>query len=144
MISAAYEWVADYIGIPFADRGRDRKGCDCYGLVRLVLKDRVGVTIPEYGDPCTAELRAAAIRSGRGGRPWSPVAKGEEREFDIAALTDVYLDSRGVFQSAPLHVGIVVAPSLLLHTRRDTASRLERYDRQPLKTSIDGFWRWSP
>lgn len=137
-------WVADYIGMPFADKGRDRMGCDCYGLVRLVLMEHAGIEIPEYGDPCTSELRAAAIRSGRAGKPWVRIAMGEERAFDIAAITDVYRDAAGAFQSAPLHVGVVVDLKWLLHTRRDTDARLERYDRQPLRAAVDGFWRWAP
>lgn len=39
--------VKKYIGIPYAERGRDYDGCDCYGFVRLVLLDR-GVELPLY------------------------------------------------------------------------------------------------
>jgi hypothetical protein len=39
-------WAGQYVGIPFADLGRDRHGCDCWGLVRLILAEQAGLTLP--------------------------------------------------------------------------------------------------
>jgi len=33
-------WASTYVGIPYRFAGRDRAGCDCWGLVRLVLAER--------------------------------------------------------------------------------------------------------
>jgi len=45
-----YGWVKKYIGIPFVSNGRLMNGCDCYGLVRLVLRNEYGVGLPELSD----------------------------------------------------------------------------------------------
>ena len=44
------EPLAEYIGIPYVDLGRDRKGLDCWGLNRLVAMDHMGVELPSYSD----------------------------------------------------------------------------------------------
>ena len=36
-----------FLGVPYKKYGRDMDGLDCYGFVRMVLKDG-GIDIPEY------------------------------------------------------------------------------------------------
>jgi hypothetical protein len=43
-----------YIGIPWIDRGRGIAGCDCYGLLRLVLSELRGVELPSLSDLYTS------------------------------------------------------------------------------------------
>ena len=43
--------VDEYIGIPYELGGCDRDGLDCWGLVRLVYKEKIGQTLPDFGSP---------------------------------------------------------------------------------------------
>ena len=38
-------WVADYVGLPWEPYGRTRAGVDCWGLVRLVYEERLGICL---------------------------------------------------------------------------------------------------
>jgi len=48
------DWAGDFIGLPYTDKGRDRTGCDCWGLVRLALAEVAGITLPDYSDAYSA------------------------------------------------------------------------------------------
>lgn len=38
---------AKYLSIPYKQLGRDVSGCDCWGLLCLVIKNEYGITIPD-------------------------------------------------------------------------------------------------
>ena len=128
-------WVADYVGLPFVARGRDRDGCDCYGLVRIVLKDRAGADLPAFGGCGQTDNKgrqARVIERGREAIGWKTIPGGMEQPLDVVLVDEVYRDGFGAFQSAPLHMGIVVVPGWMLHTKSATGSRVERYSKMPI------------
>lgn len=115
-------WSGSYLGLPFVSLGRGRGGLDCYGLVRLVLAEERGITLPSYTEAYAsvgerAEI-AAALSGAIAQRTWREVPPGREQPFDIALFS--------VF-GRPLHVGIVVRPGLMLHVSDGHDSRIEDY-----------------
>lgn len=40
-------WSTQYIGLPYLAGGRDRVGLDCWGLIRLIYHEHLGVLLPE-------------------------------------------------------------------------------------------------
>ena len=109
-------WTNDYVGLPWRERGRDREGLDCWGLVRLVLAEQRGIDLPSYaGDYASTEERAeiAALIAGRSSGMVEPVAAGAERPFDLIQLRD---------GDAPTHIGLVVAAGDMLHIPRRRAA----------------------
>jgi cell wall-associated NlpC family hydrolase len=70
--SVVPSWAASYVGIPFRSRGRDRSGCDCYGLLALVLSEVFHLEVPSYAadylDATDAEEIAALIAGEIGSR----------------------------------------------------------------------------
>lgn len=46
-------WAGPYVGLPYADKGRDRAGVDCWGLVRLILAEVAGQRLPDYSEAYT-------------------------------------------------------------------------------------------
>lgn len=67
-MSAVPAEYASFIGLPYADKGRDRDGVDCWGLVKLVYAEVAGIVLPDYSDAYTRPgdhaSVAAAVESG--------------------------------------------------------------------------------
>jgi cell wall-associated NlpC family hydrolase len=108
-------WVEKYVGIPFLDGGRDRRGLDCWGLVRLVYETECGILLPPYGEISAAELNEVAhkVANESNKEPWVPTT--DHQLFDVAVMHR---------RTAPIHVGLVAAlnPVRLLHIERATQS----------------------
>lgn len=137
-------WAGRYVGIPFADLGRDGDGCDCWGLVRLVVAEQAGIELPSLATSYGSEANLAAVgntvETARVGGDWQRIAQGEERPLDLVEMsTTVRGESRWVI--APLHVGVVVGAGWLLHIERATAATLARYNDQTISRRVLGFWR---
>jgi hypothetical protein len=138
-------WVAPYVGIPFEDLGRDRDGCDCRGLVRLILAEQAGLALPSLATGYGSEADHAAVQrelgAARRSDEWRHVLPGQERAFDAVEMVMPTRTETG-WDFPPLHVGLVVAAGWLIHVERATAAVLCRYrEDQAVSRRILSFWR---
>lgn len=121
-------WVEDYIGLPWLPRGRDRSGVDCWGLVRLVYAERLGIVLPLFDTVGPSEPMAVArtVRRESAGTEWQEIAASAARTFDFVVMRAG-------------HIGLVAPRRMILHIPEGASSAL-----QPLAAllhRIDGFHR---
>lgn len=130
-MSVAPDWCHAYLGLPYRDRGRDRAGLDCYGLVMLVNREQFGRIVPDYvyrsatdGDAVAATV-AANLECD-----WAPThhpAAGDLVMLRIAGR--------------PWHCGVVAAPGLMLHVIDHSRSGIERLNGLRWSRRIIGYYR---
>lgn len=126
-------WWNKYIGLRFVPCGRDRQGCDCYGLVRLALMENFNVAPPlylGYDDPNNKVEMAALTTANKGS--WVSVPAGQERGGDVALFRIAGL---------PCHVGLVILPGQMLHVQEGTEASIESYNAPYWRRRIEGFYR---
>jgi probable lipoprotein NlpC len=127
-------WSDRFVGIPFAPFGRDPSGCDCWGLIVLVYREVLGVTLPGYLGYGSVEEHAeiAALIAGATASPlWQPVA-GAPDPFDVAVFRRGRLDS---------HTGLVLRPGLMLHMEGEDCAKVARYDTGRWNLRLTGHFR---
>jgi len=128
-----YEWVKKYIGIPFASNGRTIDGCDCYGLVRLVLRNEYGINLPELSDNYSDALNVK--ETARVFAEQLPVLAGENiptpQEGAVVIITE---------HGVPAHVGIVAGNGYILHTGIKTGAICQRETHPCLRGRIEGYY----
>lgn len=106
-------WWEEYLTIPFVPFGRDRSGCDCWGLARLIEREVFDRRLPSY-------LGEYEDYGRKGGVPqaisnnldqYTLVHPGEERSGDLCLIT-----LSGVY----VHIGVVTTPGRFVHAASDT------------------------
>lgn len=128
-----YKWVGKYIGIPFVSNGRTMKGCDCYGLVRLVLHNEYGIYLPQlsdnYSDAQNINETARLFAEHRPTILSEKLSKPQEKAL-------VVITERG----AAAHVGIVAGNGYVLHTGAKTGSVCQRESHPYIRSRIEGYY----
>lgn len=114
-------WSNGYVGIPYADMGRDRLGCDCWGLARLVYAERLAIKLPAYSGGYVSAEEQAEVASLIGQETATPVW----RTVSPPQPFDLLLFRHGRHES---HVGIFVSAGVMLHMATDDQSKIERFD----------------
>ena len=127
-------WVNAYVGIPFADQGRDASGCDCWGLVRLVFAAERGINLPSYAGAylCALESREVAelLAAGRAAGSWQSVRT--PAAFDVALIRKGRL---------ACHVALAIGGRQLLHMDAGDQSKIVSADCPRFARRIVGFYR---
>ena len=129
-----YTWVKKYVGIPFASNGRAMEGCDCYGLVRLVLMNEYGITLPELSGDYSSALNVSET-----------LKLFDEKIPVLAAARILDLEERAVIiiteSGRPCHMGINAGGGYILHSNYYTGSICQRLTHPDLTGRIEGFYR---
>jgi len=122
-----HDWVGNYIGIPFKLGGRDRRGFDCWGLVRDIYKEHHRLEVEDHTPKIGFEFSSETARLG-----WTEIPKPKD---GCAALLGV----NGHYW----HIGYVIQTNdgkfHLVHTMDKTvslATRLEKLNYAVPFTSI--------
>jgi cell wall-associated NlpC family hydrolase len=124
-----------FVGLDYVDQGRSFNGVDCYGLLRLVYIELLGIFLPSYDTKninsedrkATADLISGELD------PWLKIEVGLEIPLD-AVLVRVGRDV--------MHIGLVTVPGKMLHIEDGDLSKIEPYRTGKLKHRIAGFYRY--
>lgn len=137
-------WAAQYLRIPFVDRGHDWKGCDCWGLVALIYAEQRNIELPLYGNipPGATLSKLREILSQAKGGAWQDVEAGQERAFDVVLMRGQFSDGERL-HSRPIHIGCVFTPGRLIHIEDMPGVSIVDYRRHPLiKNRVVSFHRF--
>lgn len=122
-----------YIGIPYLKDGRTVAACDCWGLVTIIYRDKLGIILPDYKgylmgskDEYLVEL-AHVMKEER--KRWIKIDK--PKTYDVALI-----------RAGEFHVGIIAGKGLMLHIMNQRESVIESYVSNGWKHRIREFYRY--
>lgn len=129
------DWIAPYIGKPFEAFGRGPDAFDCWGIVRAVFADRLGIELPPHDEigPQNHRAVAQAMQQGVATGPW--IAVDPPRAFDVMVAR------RDPHSRYPGHVGVMIDPWRVLHVWESRDVHVSRINEPALKGLILGFYR---
>lgn len=122
-----------YVGIPYAEKGRDITGLDCYGLVRLIYKNEYKIDLPSFSAEYTADDN---------NRIQDLIAQYKEgwESVDTPSAGDIVLFR---IMGVESHVGLVISPTHFIHVRENQDSAIESLSAHKWSKRIVGFFKYS-
>lgn len=114
------------------------KGCDCLGLVALVLKQEAGIYIPDYGFISHRDKKnivAAIAKAKRATQDWKSLLLEDCQPFDVVTI-------RSADGTEAEHVGVMVSDNYVLHTELATGPACEAISSPMMANRIEKYaWR---
>lgn len=123
----AGSWWGAYVG-----RRYDHTDANCWTLIRDIYRDRLGIALSAFSDVDAQDSASVARRMFREARLWKAVETPDA--FDVVLM-------RHRDHSVPVHVGIAVNRSEMLHTTPATDCVLVRLSDLSVRSRIVGFRR---
>lgn len=132
-------WVNQYMSIPFREMGRDRRGVDCWGMVRIVLREQAGIEVPSH-EVNSFDGRAVLKAIAAEHVTWQRIPLGEEQSFDVVVMRAHYAHE-AKWYGAETHVGIVVTRGLVLHIEPKVGASCIAMDHPSVRERIRKIYR---
>lgn len=124
--------LADLIGIPFKDRGRNiNEGLDCYGLAMEVFR-RYGIEIPEFHACCEDFTRINNTIEEQ-----KPLWVSCDRHNPQTPSLVVIRFNQAIFCN---HTGVYIGNGKFIHTRQRIGVNIDSIDNIAWKRRIEGFY----
>lgn len=127
-------WASAYVGIPYVPGGRTREGLDCWGLLRLVYAEELGVALPSYRDapdPAERAELAGLIQADREAGPWQRVE--DIRPFDGLLFR---------VGAHAVHMAVAVNDTRMLHVSHGGRAVVQRIEDPMWRSRLVGIYRW--
>jgi cell wall-associated NlpC family hydrolase len=125
--------IEPYIGIPFVDRGDNLNGADCYGIVRLIYKSELNITIPEFNSSCQDTRRIYVDYLRQIEEYWEITD-----ETTIGSVICMAYDPQ--HPRIVQHFGISLGNGMMLHTLDKIGSFICKID--DYRRYIKGIYKW--
>ena len=127
-------WTNDYVGIPFQKNGSDRNGIDCWRLVVLVYRERLGIELSDfagiYVDGSLASLMKVSRKIRDEKQAWQRVDKPQPYDVILLRTGDMVY-----------HVGLVIDRKRMLHVLEGIDSTIEEFTGLQWQQRVEGFYR---
>jgi cell wall-associated NlpC family hydrolase len=118
-------WTSNYLRLGFLMGGRERPAVDCWGLYRLIVGERLGTWLDEFGG-VESPIAIARTMATTDGPNWVRLQPGEDRPFDLVMMRGVVGEGRAA-RSAGLHVGCVIEPGKMIDIEETTGVMIRAY-----------------
>jgi cell wall-associated NlpC family hydrolase len=122
----------DFIGIPFQNRASSFIGADCYGLVRLVYKEKLNIDVPQPISSAYASRHVEREYLKEISTNWYKV--DIPQKYDVVAMAHDPMHPKIV-----QHFGIVIDETHMLHTLDNVGSHIVKI--LDYKHFIKGYYR---
>lgn len=142
-------WAQKYIGMRFVDKGRDRSGVDCWGLIYVAFRDEKKIEIEKYSDIGAKQMLAIARKMAvaKDADPWMNIGDMKKmilsplRAFDVVVMWRHLEIEKGKMEYVPLHVGLMVDDRRMLHIEERHDSVCLPITHPDVRFRIEGFYR---
>lgn len=127
--------IKTFIGIPFVDRGRDKTGSDCYGILKMYYKEILDIEIEEIIADPNRPKQCYVKYLDQIARKWEKVETPEPHSV-VAMSTNME------HPEMITHFGVMIDNKRMLHTFKNTQSHIINIDNPMIKSQIKGFYKW--
>lgn len=130
-----YSWTKKYVGIPFVSGGRDFTGCDCYGLIRLILQNEYRYDLPKLNGDYTNALNSQETKKLFIEN--IPIICADKIEMPEEKAVCLIKTTGGLLT----HVGLFAGDGFIIHARNKTGTVCERIASPTLTGRLEGWYR---